>query len=232
LSVNSRIPPPFANRLPCHVSRGVPNDTALPLPQAVTPHLIVAAPCRIDPVSSFRPFRRPSLRTPSRPPRHVASLPGPAGYKHEGWHAQQQAVPASRCKRYILHAAPMPRTCTCRAAAAEAVVQMQKPHFEHCTHAAHSRAKRHTLKATFRLTCAQSRSNCRLASHALRAQPLLSKFSTLLPPWRAKAKRRCVQRPCLSAAAALPVSKEMGLHRNRQSVVACNRRPRVGTALP
>jgi hypothetical protein len=32
------------------------------------------------PVPSFRPFRRPSLRTPSRPPRHVASLPGPAGY--------------------------------------------------------------------------------------------------------------------------------------------------------
>jgi len=69
-------------------------------------------------------------------------------------------------------------------------------------------------------------------THALSAQPLLSKFSTLLPPWRAKAKRRCVQRPCLPAAAALPVSKEMGLHRNHQSVVACNRRPRVGTALP
>jgi hypothetical protein len=31
-------------------------------------------------VPSFRPFRRPSLRAPSRPPRHVASLPGPAGY--------------------------------------------------------------------------------------------------------------------------------------------------------
>jgi hypothetical protein len=31
-------------------------------------------------VPSFRPFRRPSLRTPWRPPRHVASLPGPAGY--------------------------------------------------------------------------------------------------------------------------------------------------------
>jgi hypothetical protein len=32
------------------------------------------------PVSPLRPFRRPSLRTPWRPPRHVASLPGPAGY--------------------------------------------------------------------------------------------------------------------------------------------------------
>jgi len=32
------------------------------------------------PVPPLRPFRRPSLRTPWRPPRHVASLPGPAGY--------------------------------------------------------------------------------------------------------------------------------------------------------
>jgi len=34
----------------------------------------------VYPVTSFLPFRRPSLRTPSRPLRHVASLPGPAGY--------------------------------------------------------------------------------------------------------------------------------------------------------
>jgi len=33
-----------------------------------------------NPVSPFRPFRRPSLRISSRPPRHIASLPGPAGY--------------------------------------------------------------------------------------------------------------------------------------------------------
>jgi len=46
-------------RRPCHVSRCVMHTW---------------------PVPSFRPFRRPSLRTPSRPPRHVASLPGPAGY--------------------------------------------------------------------------------------------------------------------------------------------------------
>jgi hypothetical protein len=32
-----------------HVSRGVSNATAPPLPQAVTPHLIVDAPCRVDP---------------------------------------------------------------------------------------------------------------------------------------------------------------------------------------
>ena len=57
-------------------------------------------------------------------------------------------------------------------------------------------------------------------------------FSTFPPPVSSQAKRSCVQRPCLPAAAALPVSKEMGLHRNRQSVVACNRRPRVETALP
>jgi hypothetical protein len=35
--------------LPCHVSRGVFNATAPPLPQAVTPHLIVDASCRVDP---------------------------------------------------------------------------------------------------------------------------------------------------------------------------------------
>jgi len=33
-----------------------------------------------NPVSSFRPFRRPSLRISSCPSRHTASLPGPAGY--------------------------------------------------------------------------------------------------------------------------------------------------------
>ena len=32
------------------------------------------------PVPPLRPFHRPSLRISSRPPRHVASLPGPAGY--------------------------------------------------------------------------------------------------------------------------------------------------------
>ncbi len=55
-------------------------------------------------------------------------------------------------------------------------------------------------------------------------------FFHLPPPSTSQTKRRCVQRPCLPTAAALPVSKEMGLHRNHQSVVACNRRPRVETA--
>jgi hypothetical protein len=51
-------------------------------------------------------------------------------------------------------------------------------------------------------------------------------------PLVSQAKSQCVQRSCLPTAAALPVSKEMGLHRNRQSVVACNRRgvrPRIPT---
>jgi hypothetical protein len=48
----------------------------------------------------------------------------------------------SKCKRYILNAGPMLHTCTCQAAAAEAVVQMRKPHSERCTHAAHSRTQK------------------------------------------------------------------------------------------
>jgi hypothetical protein len=93
------------------------------------------------PMPQLRPFHRPSLRISSSL-RHVASTPGPAGYKREGWHAQQRAVPTSRCKGYILHAAPMPRTCTCRAAAAEVVVRMQKIHPELFAHAAHFRVQK------------------------------------------------------------------------------------------
>ena len=45
---------------------------------------------------------------------------------------------------------------------------------------------------------------------ALRAQPMLSKFSTvhLPPPLASQAKNRCVQRSCLPTAAALPESKK------------------------
>jgi hypothetical protein len=74
------------------------------------------------PMPPLRPFHRPSLRISSSM-RHAASTPGSAGYKREGWHVQQRAVPASRCKGYILHAAPMLRTCTCRTPAAEVVVR-------------------------------------------------------------------------------------------------------------
>jgi hypothetical protein len=128
---------------------------------------------------------------------------------------------ASRCKRYILNAAPMLRTCTCRAAAAEAVVQMRKPHSEcntePCTHAAHRRAQKihpeGCVSVDVRAVLPQSRP-CRvvdqptcgtvndssslalsarnrgylrlLASIALCAKLLLSKFSTLLPLRRAR----------------------------------------------
>ncbi len=93
------------------------------------------------PMPPLRPFHRPSLRISSSM-RHAASTPGSAGYKREGWHVQQRGVPASRCKGYILHAAPMPRTCTCRAAAAEVVVRMQKIHPERFAHAAHFRVQK------------------------------------------------------------------------------------------
>jgi hypothetical protein len=67
---------------------------------------------------------------------------------------------------------------------------------------------------------------------SLLARNRCCEFFHLPPPSASQTKRRCVQRPCLPTAAALPVSKEMGLHRNRQSVVACNKRPRVETAAP
>ena len=66
----------------------------------------------------------------------------------------------------------------------------------------------------------------------LRARNCCCEFFHLPPPSASQTKRRCVQRPCLPTAAALLVSKEMGLHRNSQSVVACNKRPRVETAAP
>ena len=47
-----------------------------------------------------------------------------------------------------------------------------------------------------------------------------------LNPSHASAERNNLR----STAATLPKLKGMGLHRNRQSVVACNRRPRVKTA--
>ena len=46
------------------------------------------------------------------------------------------------------------------------------------------------------------------ASRASCAQPLLSKFSTVLPPLASQTKSRCVQRSCLPTAAALPESKK------------------------
>jgi hypothetical protein len=67
---------------------------------------------------------------------------------------------------------------------------------------------------------------------ALRARNRCCEFFHLPPPSASQAKRRCVQRPCLPTAAALLVLKEMGLHRNLQTVVAHNRRPRVETAIP
>ena len=77
-----------------------------------------------------------------------------------------------------------------------------------------------------RLPSAMLRTTC-----ALSARNRCSRSSPpFLPPLASQTKSRCVQRSCLPTAAALPVSKEMGLHRSRQSVVACNRRPSVETA--
>ena len=70
--------------LPCHVSRGVPNATAPPLPQAITPHLIVAAPSRRLPaprgisakggMPSGEPCPRPDAKDTSCPLRPCCAL--------------------------------------------------------------------------------------------------------------------------------------------------------------
>jgi len=58
---------------------------------------------------------------------------------------------------------------------------------------------------------------------------LLSKFSTFLP--RVEPGEERLASPLLPAGSCRTARiEEMGLHRNRQSVVACNRRPRVETA--
>ena len=68
------------------------------------------------------------------------------------------------------------------------------------------------------------------ASRASYAQPWLSKFFTFLPPFGEPNEEAL--RPTLLPADSCRTAgiEEMGLHRIRQSVVACNRRPRVETA--
>ena len=131
-----------------------------------------------------------------------------------------QLRPLSKCESHILTAALMLRTVD---------------------------RKRHTLKATFRLTCAQSRRNCLLALRALRAQPLLSSplrltrspcatvaskvFPPSDPPWRAG--RRALGQSAL-ARRQLQHCLNRRNGSTQKSPVCCrhNRLPRVETGAP
>ena len=98
-----------------HVSRGVSNATAPPLPQAITPHLIVAAPSRRLPVPrgisakggmpSGEPCPRPDAKDTSCPLRPCCALARAEPL---------QLRSSSGCKRYILNALLMLRTSWCR----------------------------------------------------------------------------------------------------------------------
>jgi hypothetical protein len=72
----------------------------------------------------------------------------------------------------------------------------------------------------------------RLPSTRLRTTLLLSKCFTFRPPFGEPGEER-VASPLLPVGSCRTAGiEEMGLHRSRQSVVACNRRPRVETAAP
>jgi hypothetical protein len=81
----------------------------------------------------------------------------------------------------------MPRTCTCRAASAEAVVQMQKPHFERCTHAASHVKVSSSVRFFAQLRCSAFSFSCSpssLTAHfrRLRAFPMRPPHRVLGPP--------------------------------------------------
>jgi hypothetical protein len=70
-------------------------------------------------------------------------------------------------------------------------------------------------------------------ARALRARSRCCRsFPPFLPPVSSRTKSVWPARSCPPAAAVLPESKKWGLHRNRQFVVASNKRPRVETAAP
>ena len=93
-----------------------------------------------------------------------------------------------------------------------------------------SHTRRSPPSALLRTTCDAAPSPSRLA-RSVRAAVAVEVLH--LPPPRGEPGEERVASPLLPAGSCRTAGiEEMGLHRSRPSVVACNRRPRVETALP